>query len=139
MPGENYLCVFSMAVVFSTSLMKLVLVKLVITEHSYSIVQLITIYHILSNFLLEPRNFKKLEPLGLGEFTEVMHKEGALYGVEVIGRWFHLEADAEIAAAQKVEYFNRSLMFSTSSFLMERELLLRKWMLNHYLLHHLTK
>lgn len=85
--------------------MKLVLVKLVITEHSYSIVQLLTIYHILSNFLLEPRNFKK--PLGLGEFTEVMHKEGALCRVEVIGRWFHLENDAEIVAAQEVEYFNK--------------------------------
>ncbi|KZS21203.1 Uncharacterized protein APZ42_011917, partial [Daphnia magna] len=94
-----------MAVVFPTSLMKLVLVKLVITEHSYSIVQLLTIYHILSNFLLEPRNFKK--PLGLGEFTEVMHKEGALCRVEVIGRWFHLENDAEIVAAQEVEYFNK--------------------------------
>lgn len=48
----------------------------------------------------------KLESLGLGELTEIIHKEGASSGAGLIERWLHLEADPEVVAAQEVECFN---------------------------------
>ncbi|KZS00130.1 Uncharacterized protein APZ42_003704 [Daphnia magna] len=61
---------------------------------------------IFSNFSIEPCNLNKLESLGLGELTEIIHKEGASSGAGLIERWLHLEADPEVVAAQEVECFN---------------------------------
>ena len=65
-------------------------------------------------FTLDTNNLEKLDSLGLIDLTEVIQKKGVFNGKQMGKRWFYLESDPEVIAAQEEETFiNETFCLST--------------------------
>ena len=65
-------------------------------------------------FTLDTNNLEKLDLLGLIDLTEVIQKKGVFNGKQMGKRWFYLESDPEVIAAQEEETFiNETFYLST--------------------------
>jgi hypothetical protein len=65
-------------------------------------------------FTLDTNNLEKLDSLGLIDLTEVIQKKGVFNGKQMGKRWFYLESDPEVIAAQEEETFiNETFYLST--------------------------